>query len=302
MIVRWCFDQRLHPLHFQLRTILVKSHHFLGSCVFSLLSRRLNNYSRDILKMEGPNGPSVYQQTLSSSNNTHTNSSGILPILEPHQTLSKIHTNGEASVTSDKIYDEIDELKFEIKNQAATGLVVANNKPAKSRRSSLLSKLFKFHRNPPPSSSTPNHCRLFEKLPLENPTALTPERTMEAVNDDGMENSFLELARNNSGPLRPQLRGQLYADPYNWPHDSSLDVATTALVIVDMQKDCKFISSSIVLDLGYTQLSYMICYGTICTYTAFTYTASMVKWRHILRLRYSSFIPKNYLKKSTSLD
>jgi len=30
------------------------------------------------------------------------------------------------------------------------------------------------------------------------------------------------------------------AQPYNWPHDASMDSKTTALVIIDMQKDCKY--------------------------------------------------------------
>lgn len=28
------------------------------------------------------------------------------------------------------------------------------------------------------------------------------------------------------------------AEPYKWPHDGSFDPATTALVIIDMQRDC----------------------------------------------------------------
>ena len=144
-------------------------------------------------------------------------------------------------MASDKVYDEIDELKFEIKTQAATALVVGNNKPTKSRKSSLLSKILNFHRNPPRSSSTPNHCRLFEKLPLKSPIASTPERTMEAVTNNGMEPDFEEISTRRPSFVKPELHGQLYADPYNWPHDRTLDIATTALVIVDMQKDCKFI-------------------------------------------------------------
>jgi hypothetical protein len=31
------------------------------------------------------------------------------------------------------------------------------------------------------------------------------------------------------------------AQPYNWPHDAPMDSKTTALVIIDMQKDCEYI-------------------------------------------------------------
>jgi len=30
------------------------------------------------------------------------------------------------------------------------------------------------------------------------------------------------------------------AQPYHWPHDAPMDSNTTALVIIDMQKDCKY--------------------------------------------------------------
>lgn len=33
------------------------------------------------------------------------------------------------------------------------------------------------------------------------------------------------------------------ADPYKWPHDSSMSPKTTALVIIDMQVDCRSCSS-----------------------------------------------------------
>ena len=34
-------------------------------------------------------------------------------------------------------------------------------------------------------------------------------------------------------------RGQISARPYDWPHDASLSPFTTALVVIDMQKDCQ---------------------------------------------------------------
>jgi hypothetical protein len=34
--------------------------------------------------------------------------------------------------------------------------------------------------------------------------------------------------------------GRVNSQPYNWPHDAPMDSKTTALVIIDMQKDCKY--------------------------------------------------------------
>ena len=33
--------------------------------------------------------------------------------------------------------------------------------------------------------------------------------------------------------------GTIYAEPYHYPHDDSFDPWTTALVIIDMQRDCE---------------------------------------------------------------
>lgn len=49
-------------------------------------------------------------------------------------------------------------------------------------------------------------------------------------------------------PLKPiiqrhapsEMESSVEASPYNWPHDGSFDPKTTALVIIDMQKDCTF--------------------------------------------------------------
>ena len=37
-----------------------------------------------------------------------------------------------------------------------------------------------------------------------------------------------------------KMESSIDASPYQWPHDGSLNPKTTALVIIDMQKDCKF--------------------------------------------------------------
>lgn len=37
-----------------------------------------------------------------------------------------------------------------------------------------------------------------------------------------------------------KMASSIEAVPYKWPHDSSFDSKTTALVIIDMQKDCKY--------------------------------------------------------------
>lgn len=56
-------------------------------------------------------------------------------------------------------------------------------------------------------------------------------------------------ATHNHGPVIEKPRqvphhkvrkGQLPAIPYDWPHDASFTPYTTALVIIDMQKDCKW--------------------------------------------------------------
>ncbi|KAF7957112.1 hypothetical protein EAE96_004432 [Botrytis aclada] len=175
--------------------------------------------------MEGPNGPSIYQQVISSSHKTpssisiHTNSSAILPIVEPHQILTKVRTNGEASVTSEKIYDEIDELKFEIKTRAATAVSAANIKAVKSKRSSFISKILNFHRSSPNSLSIQTHCQTFGMSPS-------------ALQERGAIN-----IEDRHALMSPQRPAKLQAIPYEWPHDGTLNKSTTALVIIDMQKD-----------------------------------------------------------------
>jgi len=42
-------------------------------------------------------------------------------------------------------------------------------------------------------------------------------------------------------PIRQSI---VVAEPYWWPHDASLKIQTTALVIIDMQRDCMTIHLS----------------------------------------------------------
>lgn len=52
-----------------------------------------------------------------------------------------------------------------------------------------------------------------------------------------------------------EMETSVEASPYNWPHDESLDPKTTALVIIDMQKDCRFIFfSSVYRNIGSPQI------------------------------------------------
>ena len=41
-------------------------------------------------------------------------------------------------------------------------------------------------------------------------------------------------------PQHKVRKGQIPAVPYDWPHDATLTPYTTALVIIDMQKDCTY--------------------------------------------------------------
>jgi hypothetical protein len=51
-----------------------------------------------------------------------------------------------------------------------------------------------------------------------------------------------------------KMASSIEAVPYKWPHDSSFDSKTTALVIIDMQKDCKYNSIQFI----FTPLSFHI--------------------------------------------
>lgn len=51
-------------------------------------------------------------------------------------------------------------------------------------------------------------------------------------------NAMVDLAISKS----TQQERRVSARPYDWPHDGTLSRGTTALVVIDMQNDCKSIS------------------------------------------------------------
>lgn len=170
--------------------------------------------------MEGPHDPSVYQRIFTTS--IPTINTNIIPVNEKHQKLSKIQTNHSQDPSiRDKVYlyDEIDDIKFELQAKAV-------NKHSKRRSSILFLSNLLFHRKKPrPISISPHH------QIISMPAAEAVTMGFESTPD-------METLTN--GDAASLLDGRISARPYNWPHDSSLDRSTTALVIVDMQKDCKF--------------------------------------------------------------
>lgn len=69
-----------------------------------------------------------------------------------------------------------------------------------------------------------------------------------ASGSPGMWTLKVHDGRHNHGPVMEPPRavphhkvkkGQIEAVPYDWPHDASFSKFTTALVIIDMQRDCK---------------------------------------------------------------
>lgn len=46
------------------------------------------------------------------------------------------------------------------------------------------------------------------------------------------------IERPRQAPQQRVKRGQILAVPYDWPHDATMTPFTTALVMVDLQKDC----------------------------------------------------------------
>ena len=64
----------------------------------------------------------------------------------------------------------------------------------------------------------------------------------------GMWTLSVLSGEHNHGPVieqpkpileRKVKKGQVEASPYDWPHDATFSPFTTALLIIDMQRDCK---------------------------------------------------------------
>ena len=77
-----------------------------------------------------------------------------------------------------------------------------------------------------------------------------------ASGSPGMWTVKVQDGRHNHGPVmepprapphRKAKKGQIEAVPYDWPHDASFSKFTTALVIIDMQRDCEFVRDLIVV-------------------------------------------------------
>ena len=69
-----------------------------------------------------------------------------------------------------------------------------------------------------------------------------------ASGNAGMWTVKVENGQHNHGPIvepprapphHKARKGQIQAVPYNWPHDAAFNPFTTALVMVDMQRDCE---------------------------------------------------------------
>lgn len=57
--------------------------------------------------------------------------------------------------------------------------------------------------------------------------------------------------------MMPSTTNKVEAEPYAWPIRSSMSAETTALVVIDMQRDCKSASSGI--DLSTVNLQVADC-------------------------------------------
>lgn len=67
--------------------------------------------------------------------------------------------------------------------------------------------------------------------------------TLSVVN--GTHNHGPVLDKPRQTPHHRVKRGQVPAVPYDWPHDATFTPYTTALVLIDMQRDCSYFSLSI---------------------------------------------------------
>lgn len=66
-----------------------------------------------------------------------------------------------------------------------------------------------------------------------------------------------------------KMESNIEATPYKWPHDSTFDPKTTALVIIDMQRDCEYLKVqlqlSTPLSLHFQSPQHHVCQSTFLT-------------------------------------
>jgi hypothetical protein len=74
-----------------------------------------------------------------------------------------------------------------------------------------------------------------------------------------------------------KMDSSIEAKPYKWPHDSSFDPKTTALVIIDMQKDCECLTFHLIVAHPTFTLTTITCAQTVFEppFLALNYFASM---------------------------
>lgn len=95
-----------------------------------------------------------------------------------------------------------------------------------------------FKRENPPTTPRKYHRAFSDVFPFWR--SKRNERPFLDKNTDresALRKTSLKPVIHRSGPAK--MEGFVEAEPYRWPHDGSLDPRTTALVIIDMQKDCK---------------------------------------------------------------
>jgi len=81
-----------------------------------------------------------------------------------------------------------------------------------------------------------NTCNPFKRSNLfKRENTFNPEKVGLSVKEEAplSEADYERGDTAMSGPVR--------AEPYHWPHDGRFEPATTALVIIDMQRDCTFV-------------------------------------------------------------
>lgn len=72
--------------------------------------------------------------------------------------------------------------------------------------------------------------------------------TLSVVNPQHNHGPVLDRPR--QAPHHRVKRGQVTATPYDWPNDATFTPYTTALVLIDMQRDCKLATSHESLSLS----------------------------------------------------